>query len=522
MEEFLRRFQDKVIGVLYGWDRIRLQGTRRLLASVEGFKRYLHLTGIWWKDFREHALATTERLRQNVEQREAHEGRKVHYLPSGRTDKDGEVRKVIAQQGITQGLVGVWSCVEPCRSVGIYGNRATHKLEVKIEEKQCLHYYHYYLDERFGLLHTRLQTWYPFHMHICMNGREWLARQLDAAAIAYVRKDNCFVRVADLPKAQELLAAQVQANWPVLLEELAQRSNPLEETLLPCRMPYYWSVHQSEWAADVLFQSRQQLQKIYPLLVRHAMEHFHSHDVLRFLGHRTVAYGNGVNTRYKGEASSHLKVRPEGVRVRHSSAHGDCKMYDKEGEILRPEVTLAKVLGFLVERTKEGDDQGEKTLRPLRKGVIDIALRADVSQKIVDRYLEALASVTESQSLAELTEHACGAVQWRGRRARGLRPLSEDDAALLEAVSRGDWIIAGFRNKDIRTLLYLGNPPTTPEEERRRANAVTRKFRLLRAHGLIEKQQGRHSYQMTDNGRKIITAIQAARRANPEKLTQAA
>ena len=130
--------------------------------------------------------------------------------------------------------------------------------------------------------------------------------------------------------------------------------------------------------------------------------------------------------------------------------------------------------------------------------------------------------MTESQSLAELTEHACGAVQWRGRRARGLRPLSEDDAALLEAVSRGDWIIAGFRNKDIRTLLYLGNPPTTPEEERRRANAVTRKFRLLRAHGLIEKQQGRHSYLVTENGRKIITAIQAARRASPDKLTQAA
>jgi hypothetical protein len=307
------------------------------------------------------------------------------------------------------------------------------------------------------------------------------------------------------------------------LEELAQRSNPLEETLLPCRVPYYWAVQQSEWAADVLFQSRQQLQKIYPLLVRHAMEHFHSQDVLRFLGHKTVAYGTGVNTRYQGEASSHLKVRPEGVRVRHSSAHGECKMYDKEGEMLRPEVTLAKgVSGFLVERTKEGDDHGEKTLRPLRKGVIDMAQRAEVSQQIADRYLDALASVTESQSLAELSQDACQAVQWHGRRARGLRPLSEDDAALLEAVSRGDWIIAGFRNKDIRTLLYPRNPATTPEEDHRRANAVTRKLRLLRAHGLIEKQQGRHSYQVTENGRKIITAIQAARRASPEKLSQAA
>src|SRR3974377_2263068 len=164
MEEFLRRFQNKVIGVLCGWDRIRLQGTRRLLASVEGFKRYLHLAGMFFKDFREHALETTARLRQNVEQREAQEGREVHFLPSSKTDKDGEVRKVLGQRGIKGGLVGVWSCVESCRSVGIYGNRATHKLEMKIEEKQCLHYYHYYLDERFGLLNTGLQTEIPLHI----------------------------------------------------------------------------------------------------------------------------------------------------------------------------------------------------------------------------------------------------------------------------------------------------------------------------------------------------------------------
>jgi hypothetical protein len=152
-----------------------------------------------------------------------------------------------------------------------------------------------------------------------------------------------------------------------------------------------------------------------------------------------------------------------GFRGRVQTLFAFNRNYDKEGEILRPEATLAKVLGFLVERTKEGDEHGEKTLRPLRKGVIDIALRANVSHKIVDRYLGALASVTESQSLAELTEHACGAVSWRGRRTRGLRPLSEDDAALWEAVSQGDWIIAGFRNKDIRTRLYPGNPPTTPQ-----------------------------------------------------------
>jgi hypothetical protein len=522
MEKFLRRFGSQVIGVLCGWDRIRFQGSRGWLAAVMGFKHYLDLANILLKDFVEHALETTNRLRQGIEQSVAQQGREIHYLPSSKTDKDGEVRRFIAKHGVTQGLVGVWSCVELCRTVGVHGNYKTKRLEVRMEEKKCLHYYHYYLDQRFGLMHTRLSSWYPFTMQICMNGRDWLARQLEAAGIDYLRKDNCFVRVGDFAKAQELLAAQVQAPWPLLLEELARRSNPLEETLLPVRVPYYWAVQQSEWAADVLFGSPQQLQKLYPLLVRHAMEHFHSRDVLRFLGHRTKALGTGIYANYLGQANSQLLERPEGVRVKHSTAKGACKMYDKEGEILRPEVTLDKVEGFLVKRTKTGDEQGAKALRPLRKGVVDMALRAEVSQQIADRYLGALASVAESPSLAELTQHTCGAVQWHGRRVRGLRPLSEDDAALLEAVSSGDWIIAGFRNKDIRALLYTANPGATPEEDRRRANAVTRKLRLLRAHGLIDKQPGRHSYQVTENGRKIITAIQAARRTNPEKLAQAA
>jgi len=521
VKKFLERFSKHVLGVLWGWDRIRFQGVRRYLASAECFKRYLHLARIMWKDFGEHAQDTTARLCQDVEKREARRGHEVHYLASTKTKKDDQVRQFIAKHGITKGLVGVWKCVEPCQTIGFHGNRKTHKLDIKIEERKCLHYYHYYLDERFGLMHTRLQTWYPFTMQICMNGREWLARQLDDAGIAYQRMDNCFTYVADMARAQELLTAQVHANWPVLLEELAQRSNPLEETLLPCRVPYYWTVQQSEWAADVLFESRERLGKIYPLMVRHAMEHFHAQDVLRFLGHKTKA-STGIHPTYKGEVTSHLIVRPEGVRVRHSTANGSAKMYDKEQLILRAEITAINVEGIKVLRAKEGDEEGEKAMRPLRKGVVDIALRAEVCQQAAERYLDALASVAETTSLGELTRGVCQSVQWHGRRARGLRPLSQDDATLLEAVARGDWLMTGFRNKDLRPLLYPRAAEASREEIRRQANAITRKLRLLRAHGLIDKMPGHNSYQLTENGRTLITAVQAARRANPQELTRAA
>ncbi len=521
MNKFLQRFAGLVIGVLCGWDRIRFQGCRRMLLGEVGFRRYLDRARILRMDFREHARATTIRLRDDIERREAEQGRKVHHLQSSNTDKDAQVRLHIAEHNIKQGLVGVWSCVESCRTVGFYGNRQTRKLDFKYKNGKCLHYYHYYLDERFGLMHTRLQTWYPFHMQICMNGREWLARQMDEAGIAYARKDNCFVRVADFGRAQELLTSQVHMNWAVLLEELARRSNPLEETLLPLRVPYYWAVQQSEWAVDILFKSRQHLQRVYPLLTRHAIEHFHSRDILRFLGHRTRVEGNGVYARYTKKANTHCQERPEGVRVKHSAENGDCKMYDKEGENLRAEVTQSKVDGFRVLRTKQGDEQGEKQKLRLRKGVVDIVQRAEVSQQIADRYVDALASVSESQTLAQLTEDTCKPVQWKGRRARGLQPLS-DDAVLLEAIARGEWMVAGFRNKDLRELLYGSSDGASSQEKRRLANAVTRKIRLLRAHGLIDREPGRHRYLVTPTGRTILTAIQAARRADPQKLTQAA
>ena len=41
-------------------------------------------------------------------------------------------------------------------------------------------------------MNARIQTWFPFSIQICLNGRAWLARQMDAAGLGYVQRDNCF------------------------------------------------------------------------------------------------------------------------------------------------------------------------------------------------------------------------------------------------------------------------------------------------------------------------------------------
>ena len=111
----------------------------------------------------------------------------------------------------------------------------------------------------------------------------------------------------------------------------------------------------------------------------------------------------------------------------------------------------------------------------------------------------------------------CQPVRKAGRTYRALNPWSEKDARILEVVSRGEFTLNGFRNRDVRARLYSSQ--TSPQEQKRRAAAVTRKLRLLRAHGLIRKVSGTHRYVVTERGRQIMTALLTARQANMEQLT---
>jgi hypothetical protein len=220
---------------------------------------------------------------------------------------------------------------------------------------------------------------------------------------------------------------------------------------------------------------------------------------------------------FTGEVISDLKHRPEGLRVKHSVNGNSVKMYDKEGSVLRIETTINKTEEFKVYRAKQGDPDGEKTWRPLQRSVGELWRRAEVSAAANRRYLEALASVTDKTPAGQASAAVCRAVIKDGRRQRALNPWSEKDAALLAAVSRGEYTINGLRNRDLRRQLWP--KAGTDQEERRRAGAVTRQLRLLRAHGLLRKVSGTHRYVVPAGGRKIITALLAARQANVEQLT---
>ena len=521
MNSFIQKYASLVIGTLAGFDRLVLRGSLRRLAYPKGMLQYLSAVGVLLKDFGQHAEAVTDRVKEASLRivRDAH--RPVIYLPSCRTPKEPIARQRAAEDGVTKGPICTLSCVEPCVSYEIFRNRGTQRLELKPRRRQCLHLYHYFIHPVFGFMSARIQTWFPFNLQVCLNGREWLARQMEQKGLAYQRHDNCFVWLQDPKRAQRLMERQLRADWPKLLQQIARRLNPAHSELFAAfPLDYYWTVHQSEWATDIMFRDAATLAELYPRLVHHAMTTFSSPDLMRFLGRKVPAHGH-VHRGFEGEVVTDLKHRPEGVRLKHRVDGNSVKLYDKQGSVLRPECTIHDPSDFKVFRRKEGDPDGPRTWRPLRKGIADICRRAEVSQAANQRYLEALASASDGTALHQVAEPLCRPTSWNGRRVRALNPWSRNDAALLQAVSRAEFCLNGLRNRDLCALLFPSQP-RTKQEARRRSAATTRKLRLLRAHRILRKVPKTHRYVVTTKGRTALTALLTAREANTENLTQLA
>jgi hypothetical protein len=513
---FVIQHRADVMGVLSGFDRLRLMATLRPLYQPSLMMRYLSRVGVLLKDFAAFASLWTERVRAAAHQLAKRSNRPLLYLHGSTERKELLARDQARRDGLSHGLIGVWSAVEPCLTYFVRRDREQKKLVLRLEPGKCLHYYFYFLHEQLGLLHLRLQTWFPFAIHLCLNGRHWLARQLDQAGLGYVQRENCFTWMEDWARAQALARAQLQSSWPALLQPLLEQCHPhASELCRPLALSYYWSVSESEYATDVIFKSPEALARLYPTLIHQGIKHFGSTDVLRFLGHKVQANGR-VHGNHQGEILSSLKHRPEGLRLKHQANGNSVKLYDKQGSVLRVETTLQRPHQFRVYRASERDPEQKKGWRVLRKSVGDLHRRAEICEAINGRYLEALASVRVGQSVGQVARKVCRPIRKAGRRHRALNPWSQTDAALLEVLSRGEWTMSGFRNRDVRAALYPGR--ASAKALRRQSGRVTRALARLRAHGMIKKVSGSYRYQLTRQGRQIVTALLAARQADVEKL----
>ena len=518
MQQFISRFQDRIQGVLSGFDRLRFRGTLRRLSYGRGMELYLRVNQILFKDYQPFMKRLTGRLKEASSAPFRQQNLPVRFLPRGDADKDALARQIAAERGITSGDVCLLSGLE------LVGSFQHEGIQMKMRKRACQTLYHYLIDPEFGWMYASIQTWFPFAIHICINGREWLARQMDKAGLQYVRQDNCFPWIEDYARAQQLMDEQLKTAWKERLAPFALRLNPLHrEIFARFDAEYYWSVNQCEWATDIGFKPGA-LERLSPRFLEHGMLKLSSTDLMRFLGKYLTPTGK-IPPQFAGQITTDFKRRPNGDRIKHRINGNSLKGYGKTtlpvGDIFRVETTTNQIDDLRAYRPKEGGPEDDLQWRPLRYGVADLQRRAEISQKANERYLDALSNIDDSTRISELVRILEKPRGTGRQRVRALHPFAAEDHALLEAVGHGEFMLNGLRNRDLQTLLYKPGPVTVAEKKRRSA-AVGRKLRLLRAHGIIQKVPKTHRYQVTPAGRIALTAILTVDRASIAQLTRIA
>jgi len=519
MQKFLEYHAEQVKGVISGWDRLAFRGTLQWIATLNGLATFLGVRRIWLKDFMAWAKELTRMVRRSCEQTAEALGIPSIYLDSCLTDKEALARRTAEQLGIQSGPICRVSVVEPCYAPSVVGNRASGRLELVMRSRKCVWEYFYFDDPQVGFGHLRLQTWAPFTVKGCLNGRHWLERDLAREGVGRMKVGNCFRAIDNPERAQQLLDAQLACDWPSLLSERLNRYYPVLSGLFePQRLNYYWSAEETEWATDVMFDNTATLDRLFPLLSRHALMVTDSANVMRFLGQ--IPAGAALPRRVAGDVRGDRRRRYEGMRVKHSHGGNSVKMYNKAGNVLRVETTINAPRGFRVFRPDARGGRGEWL--PMRKGVADLHRRAQVSQQCNERYLDSLAACPTATTLGETVTGVCSRSKGVKRGARALNPWGEKDHRLLEFLAQGQWAIQGLRNRDLALWLDCQANERPPDERRRLSARVSRQLRLLRAHGLIRKVPKTHRYQVTEKGKQVATLVVTASNVPSKTLMEMA
>jgi hypothetical protein len=400
-------------------------------------------------------------------------------------------------------LVGILCVQESCPTFKLVPGKDRPGFVSRMVPQRVLYYY--FIDRELGLMHVRLQTWAPFTCQVYANGHDYVARQLKQKGLAFKQVDNAFVELADPAAAQRAADRFAKLPWPKILERYARQVNPLLIEELK-GMSHYWVVDQAEYATDLRFVSQHALAGLFLRLLEFALLTFTPKKIFCYLGRKWHERFDGeVQTRYKS-------VREPGTCIKHFMKRNWLKMYDKLGLLLRVETVINQPGEFKVLRDcQHRDGTTSKGWFAMCKGVGNLHHYQSHALACNQRYLEALAAVADPTPAYDDLEQLTERQRQNGRSYAGFNPARQEEAHLFAAILTGDHIAQGFRNRDIRTVLYA-ELPRDPARQRHSA-AIGRLLKRLHVHGLIAKVPRTRRWRVTDNGRRILSdTLQTYRR----------
>ena len=497
LSRFITKFTSLIVAVLSCFDRVIFKGHLALAAPCE-LERFVDCAlKMRRTDFMKTvAPQYSNRLVEHAQNQAQKAGRTYEYR-TGDFRKDQWAQKLIRDQGIVEGLVGILCTLETCPSFALIPGPERPRFVSRPRQQRVLYYY--FLDPQFGLIHIRLQTWLPFTVQVYVNGHEWLAQQMARKKLGFVQQHNAFTQLDDPVQAQHLADHFARLNWPKILNRWARQVNPLLRDLLP-GYPVHWVVDQAEYATDLLFKSRAALAGLYRTLLDYAVRTFTPKDILSFLGRKWDRRFDGeVHTEYEDE-------RWFGTRIKHRMKTNWLKMYDKFGTILRVETVINSAKEFWVYRTQHHrDGTSSAGYYPMTKSVASLVDSQGQALACNRRYLDALAVVDDPtpayQELRQLTEPKVVG----GRSYAGFNPARRDDVRLFRAVLDGDHIARGFRNADIRAPRF--GRLLKPTQQRRASAAVGRLLKRLHVRHLVAKIPRTRRWRVTEHGRQLLGRV---------------
>jgi hypothetical protein len=491
MKSFTDKIADQITGTLSCFDRVIFKGHLKAISYPAGMEKLLFSRGLKIKDFAKFVQTQSDRLVLHAKTVAGKHGRPYQYLVR-RIRKDEEARRIAREQNITRGLICVFSELETCPSFKIgYGLGRPCILPAP---RKCLCLYYYFLHPNLGLIHVRIQSWFPFVVQIAVNGHEWLAIQMRRHQIAYEQLDNAFIKIACPHKAQRLADQFARLNWPALFQKIAAFVNPLLQNILSGQS-YYWTTDQAEFATDIMFKNQAALAPLFRELIKHAFLCFGATDLLAFLGKK-------LTPNFTSEVITDFKTRAEGMRIKHRVGKNWIKMYDKFGVVLRVETVINYPYGFLTRR--HGNRKGKRVIGwfPMTKGVTGLYRYAEIARSANSRYLQALAVVHDPRKAQELLCACTSRMTYNQRSYRGFNPAAQEDIAIFRALSAGQHSLHGFRNSAIRQVLF----PTADASMQAKLSArVSRILKRFHVRGLIAKIPHSRRWRVTANGHALMS-----------------
>jgi hypothetical protein len=491
----LTKFASLISWVLSCFDRVIFKG-HLPISRVYEFENFIdHRLKIPRMDFlKVFGPAWSDRLVEHAKQ-VARKFRRVYEYRAGEIDKDDWAKEQLEWSPIDEGLVGILCVMEACPTFKLVPGKDRPGFVSRMVPQRVLYYY--FVDRDLGLIHVRLQTWAPFTCQVYANGHDYVARQLKKKGLAFKQVDNAFVELGDPAAAQRSADRFAKLPWPKILERYARQVNPLLHDELK-GLSHYWVVDQAEYATDLRFVSKHALAGLFVRLLEFALLTFSPKKIFCYLGRKWHECFDGeVQTRYKS-------VREPGACIKHFMKRNWLKMYDKLALLLRVETVINQPGEFKVLRDCQHRDGTTTTgWFAMCKGVGNLHHYQSHALACNQRYLEALAAVDDPtpayDDLKQLTERQ----RQKGRSYAGFNPAREEEARLFAALLNGDHVAQGFRNKDIRAILYA-ELERDPQRHRRSAT-VGRLLKRLHVRGLLVKVPRTRRWRVSDQGRRVLS-----------------